>query len=67
MGVKTKKATFNLRADVLAALDEVMAQGMAPTKNALVEAALLKELKELYFLTKLSCSMSSKVTPEVFH
>ena len=47
MSVKTKKATFNLHTDVLAALDEVMAQGIAPSKNALVERALLKELKEL--------------------
>ena len=44
---KTKKATFNLPTDVLAALDEIMARGMAPSKNALVEQALLKELKEL--------------------
>ena len=47
MSAKTKKATFNLHTDVLAALDEVMAQGIAPSKNALVERALLKELKEL--------------------
>ena len=32
---------------VLAALDEAMAQGVEPSKNALVEQALLKELKEL--------------------
>ncbi|MFO7773034.1 MAG: hypothetical protein R6V59_03705 [Dehalococcoidia bacterium] len=44
---KTKKATFNLHNDVLAALDEIVAQGMAPSKNALVEQALNKELKEL--------------------
>lgn len=44
---KTKKATFNLHTDVLAALDEIMARGMAPSKNALVERALNKELKEL--------------------
>jgi hypothetical protein len=44
---KTKKATFNLHTDVLAALDEVMAQGIVPSKNALVEQALLKELNEL--------------------
>lgn len=44
---KTKKATFNLHTDVLATLDEIMAQGIAPSKNALVEQALLKELKEL--------------------
>ena len=44
---KTRKATFNLHTEVLAELDEVMAQGKAPSKNALVEQALLKELKEL--------------------
>ena len=44
---KTKKATFNLHIDVLAALDEVMSTGIVPSKNALVEQALLKELKEL--------------------
>ena len=47
MKVKTKKATFSLHTDVLATLDEIMAEGMAPSKNALVEQALLKELKEL--------------------
>jgi hypothetical protein len=44
---KTKKATFNLHITVLDALDEVMARGVAPSKNALVEHALIKELKEL--------------------
>lgn len=44
---KTKKATFNLHTDVLAALDQAMAQGIAPSKNALVEQALVKELNEL--------------------
>ena len=44
---KTKKATFNLHTDVLIALDEVMARGIAPSKNALVEQALRKELNEL--------------------
>jgi len=47
MGGKTKKATFSLHSDVLAALDEIMALGTVPSKNALVEQALLKELKEL--------------------
>ncbi len=47
MSTKTKKATFNLHTDVLDALDEVVAQGAAPSKNALVEQALLKELREL--------------------
>ena len=47
MREKTKKATFSLHADVLAALDEAMSKGIALSKNALVEQALLKELKEL--------------------
>jgi hypothetical protein len=47
MGGKTKKATFNFHPDVLAALDEAMAEGAAPSKNALIERALVKELKEL--------------------
>ncbi len=49
---KTKKATFNLHTDVLAALDEIMARGVVPSKNALVEQALLKELKELQRQTR---------------
>ena len=36
---KARKATFSLDAGVLATLDEVMARGMAPSKNALVEQA----------------------------
>lgn len=44
---KTKKATFNLHTDILEEIDEVMAQGKAPSKNALVEQAIIKELKEL--------------------
>lgn len=47
MTKRTKKATFNLHPDVLAALDEAMVKGAAPSKNALVERALVKELKEL--------------------
>ncbi len=47
MREKTKKATFNLHKDVLNALDEAVERGEAPSKNALVEQALVKELKEL--------------------
>ncbi len=47
MSEKTTKATFNLHPDVLAALDEAMAEGVAPSKNVLVERALVRELKEL--------------------
>jgi len=47
MREKTKKATFNLHIKVLDAVDEVMSRGMVSSKNALVEQALVKELKEL--------------------
>ena len=47
MRVKTKKVTFNLHPDVIIALDEAMARGAAPSKNILVERALVKELKEV--------------------
>jgi len=47
MGEKTKKATFNLHPDILVALDKAMADGAAPSKNALVERALVKELKDV--------------------
>jgi predicted transcriptional regulator len=52
MREKTKKATFNLPPDILAELDKVMAEGMAPSKNAIVERALVKELKELQRLAR---------------
>jgi hypothetical protein len=42
---ETRKAIFNLHTDVLTALDEYTAQKMV-SKNALVEQAILKELKE---------------------
>ena len=44
---KTRKATFSLDSGVLAAMDEAMARGMAPSKNALVQQALQNELREL--------------------
>jgi len=47
MSEKTKKATFNLHLDVLADMDKAMAEGVAPSKNVLVERALVKELKEV--------------------
>jgi hypothetical protein len=52
MREKTKKATFNLHTDVLAALDKMMTLGIVPSKNALVEQALVKELKELQKQTR---------------
>ena len=47
MSQKTKKATFNLSPEILDELDKAMVNGVAPTKNALVERALAKELREL--------------------
>ncbi len=47
MPTRAKKATFSLREDVLAAVDEAVARGNAPSKNAFVERALVKELQEL--------------------
>lgn len=47
MGGKSRKATFSLQEDVLTALSEVVARGAAPSKNALVDRALRRELKEL--------------------
>ena len=47
MKTKSKKATFNLHEDVIRALDEAISQGMAPSKNAFVEQALLNELNQL--------------------
>jgi hypothetical protein len=52
MSEKTKKATFNLSPGVLAELDKAMAEGAAPSKNALVERALVKEMKELQRLAR---------------
>ena len=52
MREKTKKATFNLHPDVLAELDRVAIQGIVPSKNALVEQAIIKELKELNRLAR---------------
>lgn len=44
---ETKKATFLLSRAVLTAMDEFVAAGAAPSKNALVERALRHELKAL--------------------
>jgi hypothetical protein len=42
-----KKATFYLPADLLAALDELLPESGEPSKNALVERALTREVQEL--------------------
>ncbi len=46
MPSSAKKVTFSLRKEVLAALDEAVAAGQAPSKNSFVERALVKELQE---------------------
>ncbi|MBI3977580.1 MAG: hypothetical protein HY331_05270 [Chloroflexi bacterium] len=47
MARKTRKATFSLPEDMLVAVDEAVGEGVAPSKNALVERALVRELKEI--------------------
>lgn len=47
MASATKKATFSLHEHVLAAMAEAVEQGAAPSKNALVERALIHELREV--------------------
>lgn len=44
---KARKATFSLRPDLLSALDDAIAKGAAPSKNALVEQALRLELRRI--------------------
>ncbi|TAK26032.1 MAG: hypothetical protein EPO26_01425 [Chloroflexota bacterium] len=46
MAVQTRKATFNLPTTLLTALGDAVAKGAAPSKNALVERALTRELRE---------------------
>jgi hypothetical protein len=47
MAGKARKATFNLRAEVLDAVNEAVTQGSASSKNAFVERALVRELQDL--------------------
>jgi len=44
---RSRKATFYLPEDVLGELDDAVARGAAPSKNALVQAALSRELAEI--------------------
>jgi hypothetical protein len=46
MGTTTRKATFNLPDTLLMALGEAVSKGAAPSKNAFVERALTRELRE---------------------
>ena len=47
MATARRKATFSLRDDTLAALDEAVKRGDAASKNELVERAIVKEIREL--------------------
>lgn len=47
MSPRTRKATFNLSSEVIKALDEAVSAGAAPSKNALVQRALVAEIKQL--------------------
>jgi hypothetical protein len=42
-----RNATFSLHPDALRAIDELMAAGRAPSKNALVEGLVLREWRRL--------------------
>jgi len=42
-----RKATFTLSSRLLAALDEVVAARAAPSRNALVERALVREINSI--------------------
>ena len=46
MATRLKKATFSLSQSLLAAIDRAIAEGVAPSKNQLVERALDRELRE---------------------
>lgn len=49
MTERLKKATFSLSPGLLAALSVAVSEGAAPSKNALVERALSKEIKEIRY------------------
>jgi metal-responsive CopG/Arc/MetJ family transcriptional regulator len=44
--VKSQKRTFSLRESLIRAIDEMVENGAAPSKNALVEQAVLREFQE---------------------
>lgn len=47
MAAAKAKATFSIRRDILDAIATAVAQGAAPSKNALIEQALRHELRAL--------------------
>ena len=46
--VRSQKRTFSLSASLIRALDQMVAARFAPSKNALVERALLNELRQFH-------------------
>ena len=46
-GHRARNATFSLHAQVLQAIDELVAGGRAPSKNALIEGLVLREWRRL--------------------
>lgn len=44
---RSRKITLSLRQDILEPLTEAVAQGMAPSKTALVDRAIRRELKDI--------------------
>ncbi len=44
---RLRKATFNLPEAVLVSLDQLVQEGVAPSKNAFVERAIVQELDRL--------------------
>jgi hypothetical protein len=47
VATQLRKATFSLHQSLIQEIDEAMANGAAPSKNALVERALKAELERL--------------------
>jgi hypothetical protein len=51
-GERLRKATFNLPEEVLESLDRAVREGVAASKNVLVERALVRELEALRRATR---------------
>ena len=47
LATPARQVTFSLREDVLTAVDQAVDHGVAPTANAFVERALMRELQEV--------------------
>lgn len=47
MATPARQETFSLREDVLTAMNQAVDHGVAPTANAFVERALMRELQEV--------------------